>query len=168
MLLARLTGGLSASAVARLDAPASHSPSFQADKSQGADKRILFDQVMPARLAVGNDGSIWFTRSWSVDRGDSLIGRLHPDGEVTYITIPTANGGPADLTTGPLGDIWFTEYKANKIGVILESGEVKEYSVPTPDSGPLGITAISSGVAFVEHKANKIGIVWLLAPHVSP
>src|SRR5262245_23754173 len=53
--------------------------------------------------------------------------------------IPTAGAGPIGITTGPDGNLWFTEYLANKIGRITPSGTITEFPVPTADSRPSSI-----------------------------
>jgi virginiamycin B lyase len=74
---------------------------------------------------------------------------------------PLASPGaqPTSIAVSVFGDVWFTEFAANKIGRISRTGELTEYPVPTPGSGPLGITttAISRDAWFTEFNANKIG-----------
>jgi virginiamycin B lyase len=59
--------------------------------------------------------------------------------------------GPADITAGPDGAMWFTEPDANRIGRITPAGQVREF--PTgKNSGPLAITAGPDGnVWFTEY-----------------
>lgn len=40
----------------------------------------------------------------------------------TEYTIPNANRSPVGITTGPDGNLWFTEYSANKIGKVTTTG----------------------------------------------
>src|SRR6266853_2015858 len=54
--------------------------------------------------------------------------------------IPTANSSPNDITAGPDGALWFTEFFNNKIGRITTSGTITETSIPTAMSFPQGIT----------------------------
>jgi len=60
-----------------------------------------------------------------------------------------------------LGDAWFTEIKANKIGRLAADGRITEYKIPTPNCGPGDITIVlgSGGTAtyFSETTGNKIG-----------
>ena len=37
---------------------------------------------------------------------------------ITEFPVPTAGSAPRDITTGPDGNLWFTEYLGNKIGVL--------------------------------------------------
>jgi virginiamycin B lyase len=62
------------------------------------------------------------------------------------------------MTTGPDGNLWFTEIGASKIGRITTSGSISEFVIPTASSGPFGITAGPDGNHwFTEELANKIG-----------
>jgi streptogramin lyase len=56
--------------------------------------------------------------------------------------LPTAGADPLEITTGPDGNLWFTEYGTNKIGVITAQGVVTdEFPVPTNISPLVEITA---------------------------
>ncbi len=58
--------------------------------------------------------------------------------------LPTAAATPAGITTGPDGNLWFTESAANKIGTITPSGEIHEFPLPTPDARPWAITTFQA------------------------
>jgi hypothetical protein len=50
-------------------------------------------------------------------RDANKIARLSPsNGIVTEYTVPTPDCQPSAITTGPDGNIWFTEDRASKIG----------------------------------------------------
>ena len=80
-----------------------------------------------------------------------------------------ANSGAADITTGPDGNLYFTEPGVNEIGQLnpAEIGQLNatkplftQLVIPTADSGATGITAGPDGnVYFTETAANKIGEV---------
>jgi streptogramin lyase len=79
-------------------------------------------------------------------------------GTITEFPLPTAGSGPAHITLGPDGNLWFTEAGGNKIGRITPSGAITEFTVPTAGSGPLGITAGPDGnLWFTEEFRGKIG-----------
>lgn len=120
-------------------------------------KGSLVNTVMPARIAVAADGTVYFTRNWATAGCDSRIGVLDATGKVRYLQTPTSRAGVADVTIGPDGHPWFTEYCANKLGHLTASG-IEEFPVPTANSGPLGIAASPDGALFAEHKAGNIGI----------
>ena len=48
---------------------------------------------------------------------------------------------PINITTGPDGNLWFTELCGNKIGRITTDGAVSEFPIPTPYSTPWGIAS---------------------------
>src|SRR4029434_1607369 len=64
---------------------------------------------------------------------------------------------PAEITAGPDGALWFTEFASAKIGRITTSGAVTEFQLAL-GSGPAGITTVPDGrLWFTESQANKIG-----------
>jgi streptogramin lyase len=79
-------------------------------------------------------------------------------GVVTEFPVPTAASGLREITTGPDGAIWFSEYDTDKIGRSTTTGTISEFLVPTPSSEPYGITAGPDGnVWFTEVAGSKIG-----------
>ncbi|GAA0707333.1 virginiamycin B lyase family protein [Dokdonella soli] len=72
--------------------------------------------------------------------------------------IPTANSAPRNITSGPDGNLWFTEADGNKIGKITPGGVITEFSIPTGASNPAGIAGGPDGnVWFTEEDGNNIG-----------
>src|SRR5438105_2634421 len=58
----------------------------------------------------------------------------------------TPGSGPAGITAGPDGNLWFTENGGGRIGKITPAGVVTEYSAGnTAESGPGGIRAGTDG-----------------------
>jgi sugar lactone lactonase YvrE len=78
--------------------------------------------------------------------------------------ISTPAAGPHEITTGPDGALWFTEYAGNKIGRIT-AGSLTDYSGLSPSSAPVGIAAgpdgnlwfTEVGNPLVPGSGNKIG-----------
>src|SRR3954453_13548344 len=72
----------------------------------------------------------------------------------------TAGNGPAGVTRGPDGNVWFAD-KANpgQIGWIPPAGTVGTYAVPTRDAQPTGIASGPDGIWFTETGKNQIGRV---------
>jgi streptogramin lyase len=69
----------------------------------------------------------------------------------------SANSQPVGITSGPDGNLWFTEIAADKIGRITVSGTVTEFGV-SAGSGPRGITSGPDGnLWFAEFDGNRIG-----------
>ena len=73
----------------------------------------------------------------------------------------TAISSPSGITTGPDGNLWFTESspEAAAIGRITPSGAIQNYSVGiTPTASPRGITAAPDGALwFTEPGSDSIG-----------
>jgi streptogramin lyase len=70
----------------------------------------------PRYLAKDAFGNIWFS-----DLGLNTLGKLVGSLITETNPIPTANAIPDGITVGPGGTIWFTEFKADKIGVFTPS-----------------------------------------------
>jgi streptogramin lyase len=53
-------------------------------------------------------------------------------GSISETGVPTANSQPLSIVTGPDGNLWFTEFRGNKIGRLAPDGTVlAEYPIPT-------------------------------------
>src|SRR5262245_53251733 len=77
-----------------------------------------------------------------------------------FPTTLAAGAAPSQITTGPDGNLWFTEFGANKIGEMKPDGTlVTEIPLPA-GSGPEGITTGPDGnLWFAEMTSGKIGHV---------
>jgi virginiamycin B lyase len=51
------------------------------------------------------------------------------DQTITEFSIPTLGSGPAAITVGPEGNLWFLEIDGNKLGRITVAGEINEFAV---------------------------------------
>ena len=79
-------------------------------------------------------------------------------GAITEFPVPTAGSIPGGITSGPDGNLWFTEGDGNKIGQITTAGAITEFPVPTAGSIPWGITSGPDGnLWFTEFFGNNIG-----------
>jgi streptogramin lyase len=78
---------------------------------------------------------------------------------INEFPVPTADSAPGSITTGPDGNLWFTETSGNKIGQINPTTHAfAEFPVPTASSTPQGITTGPDGnLWFTETSGNKIG-----------
>ena len=66
--------------------------------------------------------------------------------------------GPESITTGPDGNLWFTEGRGNTIGRITPTGLISRFIIANAVSGPHGITAGPDGnLWFTERTGNAIG-----------
>lgn len=79
------------------------------------------------------DNNIWISL---VDKNMLLKYEQDTDNFEVY-TIPTISAGPFALARDSLGNIWFTESNASKIGVINpQSGKIKEFTPDSPIEAP--------------------------------
>ena len=85
-------------------------------------------------------------------------------GMSTFPTPSQGTTGPnptVGITTGPDGNVWFTENTFSKIGMINPATDaITEFPTPTANAGPYGITAGPDGnLWFTENAAGKIGMI---------
>jgi streptogramin lyase len=109
----------------------------------------------PISITAGPDGALWFTEMNANNPTTDLpssqppvfepttshpilggkIGRISTTGAVTEFTIPTGadpNGTPNGITTGPDGNLWFTERNSSDhpvIGRLTPGGAYSEFPV---------------------------------------
>jgi virginiamycin B lyase len=117
----------------------------------------------PAGITTGPDGAVWFTEEQPGPTapggsGGNRIGRITTSGAITEVPIPTTSAQPAEITTGPDGAIWFTEFGKSQIGRLdPATNSITEYPVLL-GSGPDGITVGPDGALwFTEFQASQIG-----------
>ena len=132
-------------------------------------------------IVTGSDGNLWFTGLNAIGRvctSVNLPAGCAATGIITPYSVPTGGSEPLNITAGPDGALWFTEYYGNNIGRINTSGPVPtcptpvpnpaactastpcfcEYPVPSANSFPCGITAGPDGALwFTESGTNQIG-----------
>jgi streptogramin lyase len=126
----------------------------------------------PDGITAGPDGNIWFCEfgnngiTGTLGSGNT-IGRINPTtGELTEFTAGiTPDSGTGDITSGPDGNLWFTESK-DRVGRITPTGTVTEFSLGiTSGAGPCFITTGSDGnLWFTEINGNRIGEVVIPEP----
>jgi streptogramin lyase len=102
--------------------------------------------VSASGIAAGRDGALWYTLGFSgtlpcTGTGDQAIGRITSGGTFTNkFATPSPLSDPSDITEGPDGALWFTEYCANKIGRI----ETAPSPPPPPPPPPVAVLSVSS------------------------
>jgi streptogramin lyase len=96
--------------------------------------------------------------------GSLLIAPIVTTAQIgTITTFPIPGTGSLGITSGPDGNLWFTEPDDNKIGRMSPTGVVTEfplptYPVPTYGTYPVGITSGPDGnLWFTEYAGNRIG-----------
>jgi len=71
---------------------------------------------------------------------------------------PITSKAPSGITSGPDGNLWFTEQQVGIIGRLTPAGVITEFTIPTAGSKPRGIAAGSDGnLWFTENGADQIG-----------
>ena len=118
----------------------------------------------PYAITSGPDGNIWVTTSNLGQGNQDWILRFTIDGAVTG-QFPAGKGigdsrsAPERITSGPDGNLWFTEASANKIARMTPAGTLTEFAIPTADSAPRGIvTGPDGNLWFVESSGNHAAI----------
>jgi virginiamycin B lyase len=78
---------------------------------------------------------------------------------ITELPVPQPSSGPTGVTTGPDGNIWFTEYYDNSIATyIISTGKFKRFHLSEVNARPAGIvTGPDGNLWFTESLADKIG-----------
>ena len=117
----------------------------------------------PSGITAGPDGNIWITTNALFEGRQDWIVRLGRDGTVTQFQAGTGTGnsgtGPQRITSGPDGNLWFTEFWTNRIGRMTRTGVLTEFPIPTFDSGPRGIVAGPDGnLWFVESNFSRTAV----------
>ncbi len=105
--------------------------------------------VLTREITTGSDGNLWFT-TWSSDDYTYRIGRMTPDGDVSWFPVPFTTTA---ITAGPDGNIWFTtrtedpvtSERTGGIGKITPDGQVTTFAVPSHPEELVGITAGPDG-----------------------
>ncbi|MBV9699475.1 MAG: hypothetical protein JO078_05050 [Candidatus Eremiobacteraeota bacterium] len=92
---------------------------------------------IPGPMALGPDGRMWICDGDMLAAVDSALG-------VTLYTNP-AGGGFADVTAGPDGNIWATDFVNSAIVRVTTGGKMSEYPTPTPNMIPNAIAAGPDG-----------------------
>ena len=79
-------------------------------------------------------------------------------GSVVEYSVPTVNSQPVSIVAGPDGNLWFTEFRGNKIARMTTAGAVTEFPIPTANSQPDDMDVGPDGnLWFAEVLGNRIG-----------
>ena len=81
---------------------------------------------------------------------------------ISEFAVPSgSHSSPDGITTGPNGDLWFTEYGADKIGTINSATHTfAQFPISTPNAQPFRITLGPDGnLWFTEFGADQIGTI---------
>ncbi len=136
---------------------------FDVASRQTREYKIDGEASWPFNVALGPDGTVWFT-----ERAAGRIGRLDPaTAQVRHYDVPTPNCGPAGLAVdGRSGRVWFTESYADRVGVLdPASGRLAEYKMSDTSTGlvngPAGLALDVRGGVWFAKLEGKLG-------HIAP
>lgn len=108
----------------------------------------------PSTITIDESGRIWL-----VEQLAEKIASFSPDTELfKEYAVPTKDAGLQGIASDDIG-IWFTEFRANKIGLLDPStGEIAEFQ---PDkfslNAPTGVLPVSDGIIWItEHGSNTL------------
>src|SRR5471030_138310 len=85
-------------------------------------------------LAGCGSKSVLPTNNFGGSQPSALGHGLHPSiaAAITELPVPQPSSGPTSVTTGPDGNIWFTEYYRNSIGVVnMATKTIKHFHIAT-------------------------------------
>jgi streptogramin lyase len=107
---------------------------------------------------AGADGNMWFTVPLYGDPPGGYIARITPTGEITEFPVPTQNQfSPSGITSGPGGNIWYTDPYGNLIGKFTPAtGAFTEYPTPTGKLNDLTFGP-DGNIWFTDEGGNQIG-----------
>ena len=103
-------------------------------------------------ITTAPDGLVWFTGL----AGTNKVGRIDANGNIAEFGVPADNTGVAGVTVRPLGDVYFTENDAGKVGQ-MTTAATPMHLFPG-GSFPIGITTGPDGnIWFAISQSNAIG-----------
>lgn len=104
------------------------------------------------RTAVALGATLGVALSFAVGVANAAVG------DIIERRVPgTTTGGLNRVTTGPDGNIWFTDGGNNQIGRMTPAGVFTGFNLPTPNSGPVDITTGPDGALWFTEFEGKIG-----------
>jgi virginiamycin B lyase len=129
----------------------------------------------PRQITVGPDGNLWFTAAqgsghvvYGVDTPPKFsetlgeIGRITPAGKFGRFSLPSSQAYPDGITSGPDGNLWFTETvnrgsksSISKIGRISPSGTITEFPLSMLADSARYITAGPDGNLWFTIQSSK-------------
>ena len=85
------------------------------------------------RVVLGRSRSAYRWWRWRARRARQALRRARSAGSRSR----PRNSLPDGITTGPDGNLWFTEFAASKIGRITPTGTITEFPIPTAEQRPV-------------------------------
>jgi virginiamycin B lyase len=99
----------------------------------------------PYGVAIAPDGYAWAT----LQQAGQIV-RIDPvSGKTDWFWVPTPASAPTDIAVDATGDIWFLEFRSNKLGRIRNQ-EFSEYPIPSESriAGVAGLTVAPDGAVW--------------------
>ena len=110
---------------------------------------------LPAGIAWGVSGEIWIAEAMA----DSIARYTPSTGSFEHFPTSTPGGQPYGVVSDPQGNVWFTEYMGDKVGVLYSNGTILEFPVSQKGSYPYEIIHVNGKVWFDMVGANAIGYI---------
>ncbi|MGH2551901.1 MAG: virginiamycin B lyase family protein, partial [Thermomicrobiales bacterium] len=110
-----------------------------------------FPASTPGHCVDAHDGNVWCSNT-----GGAILRVSASNGVGTVFALPT-DAGATDLTLGPDGNLWFTDFGLNKIGRMTLAGTVTEFSVPAEFIAPRSITVGADGALWFTSDTAQVG-----------
>ena len=117
-------------------------------------------------VTTGPDGNVWFTL-FQLQVGPTYgmpsdIGRITPNGTISLFPLPSTNEIPGAITTGPDGNLWFTDTSGtstnnSSIGRITPSGGITEFALGSNHRLDGITTGPDGNLWFIDDIASAIG-----------
>jgi virginiamycin B lyase len=111
----------------------------------------------PAGIAEGSDGKLYIA-----ENSGNRIDQMAMDGRLREFRLPKGGGRPDGVIRAAGGDIWFTEFGAEKVGRLTATGHLLEYAL-IAQGPPVGIAAGPDGNIWVTVPAAHA--ICKLTPH---
>jgi virginiamycin B lyase len=126
-----------------------------------------FTGTVATGITKGPDGRLWVLdfagqfNSGAVTNGGVMAFGVGPNGLTSsnyYNTNLTVHSRPSNITTGPDGNLWFTEQLTGRIGRITTNGVISESAYLPTNCLPYDIiTGPDGAMWFTEYASNKVG-----------
>jgi streptogramin lyase len=117
-----------------------------------------WNQQSGAGVNISTDSALL----WAVGAGGGIF--FSPI-EITEFSIPTPSAFPAGITSGPDGNLWFTEDASSKIGRVTTGGVFTEFAIPSGSGGPVNIvTGPDNNLWFTEGDVGSTSQIGRITP----
>ena len=112
---------------------------------------MLQPNDIPAAIAVGKDGAVWFT----IDFSDAI--GVFRNGKLERISKGVANRDPIGIGVDDAGNAWYADTGALSIGRISKNNEIKNFPLGTPIARMNRLAVAPDGaVWFAENSSNSV------------